>query len=802
VTVQAVSRLSGLTDTGQMAGIGPYAVRFLVVAATYYLTARLSLRVALVGSVVTPIWPPTGIAVVALLSFGIRLWPAITLAALLVNVPINSSLGGALLIAVGNTAAPLLAVGLLRAAGFRSQLDRLRDALALVLLGALTSMALSAVLGTAALLMDGTISRGDVASTWALWWAGDATGVLVFAPLLLSVRQVGQLTFRRWLEATFVIASLALVAYFVFHSNYPDTYLVFPLLILAAVRYGQLGASLAAVTVVGITVWSAIDETGPFANTTLLHRMLMLQTYDAVIALTSFVLAAIMTERVGALARERRNAETLQRSLLPDRLPIIPGLEFASRYIPGGAGLEVGGDWYDVFALPRGRVGLTIGDVVGRGLAAAATMGQLRTALRAYAIETDSPAAVLQRLSRLVAEFEAAQMATIIYAVLDPDARTLSFASAGHPPPLLIGPEGPASYLMEGRSPPLGVTKAAHAEATVTIRPGSTIVLYTDGLIEGRLGSIDESMEALRTAIEGHHGDLDSLCDDRVLQPPRPESSGDDVAVLMIRLVPAPVGDLRLLLPAEPQVAATLRHAVGQWATLSGASDEETDDLVFAVGEAVTNVIEHAYASTGGQVEVEASIRQGLAQIVVRDRGRWRPSRPDEGGRGLLLMQKLVEKVDVISGPGGTEIRLSRRVGRAPIRTVPVSVPAPTPVPESRLRVAVTYPTDDIDLNNAAKLYREMLEGMNHDALGLVVDLSEVRHIDSAGIRMLHKLAGWIAQRRLELRIVVPDASSVRRILELSCFDSHFPVTNTVDSAVSEISSARRGLSASDLVAD
>jgi anti-anti-sigma factor len=794
--------LSRLTDTGQLTCVGTYAFQFVVVAATYYLTARLSLRVALVGSVVTPIWPPTGIAVVALLWFGVRLWPAITLGALLVNVPINPSLGGAVLIAVGNTAAPLLAVGLLRAAGFRSQLDRLRDALALVLLGALTSMTVSAGLGTAALLMDGTISRSDIASTWALWWAGDATGVLVFAPLLLSLRQVGQLAWRRWLEATVVIAGSGLVAYLVFHSQYQDTFLVFPLLIWAAVRFGQLGASLAAVTVVGMTVWAAIDEAGPFANATLLHRMLMLQTYDAVIALTSFVLAAIMTERVGALKREHRNAETLQRSLLPDRLPIIPGVEFASRYLPGGAGLEVGGDWYDVFTLPHGRLGLTIGDVVGKGLAAAATMGQLRTALRAYAIETDSPAAVLQRLSRLVAEFDAAQMATLIYAVLDPDDRTLSFASAGHPPPLLIGPDGPATYLMEGRSPPLGVTSATQAEATITIRPGSTLVLYTDGLIERRRGSISESMEALRTATEGHRENLDSLCDERVLQPPRPESSDDDVALLMVRLLPTPIGDFRLLLPAEPQSVATLRRTLGQWVTVSGASDEEAHDLVLAVGEAVTNVIEHAYTSPGGQVEVEASIRDGLAEIVVRDHGRWRPSRADEGGRGLLLMQGLVEKVDVASGPEGTQVRLSHPVGRAPVKTGPAPVRAATPVPESRLPVAVTQLIDDIDMSNSEKLYHEMLDGMNHDAVGLVVDLSEVRHIHSAGIRMLHKLAGWLAQRRLELRIVVPDTSSVQRVLELSCLDDHFPVTSTVDSAVSEINCARRGLSVSDLMAD
>ena len=789
-----VLRLTRLIGPRQLPPIGAYVVQFVVVAVAYYVTARLSLRVALVGSVVTPIWPPTGIAVVALLRFRVRIWPAITLAAFLVNAPINPTLAGAVLIAVGNTAAPLLAVGLLRAAGFRSQLDRLRDALALVFLGALTSMALSAALGTAALLMDGTISSGNVASTWTLWWAGDATGVLVFAPLLLSLGRIRQLTWRRWIEATVVIASLAVVAYLVFHSHYQDTYLVFPLLIWAAVRFGQLGASLAAVTVVGITVWSAIDEAGPFAHTTLLHRMLMLQTYDAVIALTSFVLAAIMTERVEALMRERRNAETLQRSLLPDRLPDMPGVELASRYIPGGAGLEVGGDWYDAFTLPGGRLGFTIGDVVGRGLAAAATMGQLRTALRAYAIETDSPATVLQRLSRLADEFDAAQMATLIYGVLDPDAQTLTFANAGHPPPLLIEPDGPAHYLIEGRSPPLGVTKAAQAEVTVSIRHGSTLLLYTDGLIERRREPITKGMETLRTALEGQHGDLGSIFDDRVLQPPRPESSGDDVALLLVRLLPAPTGDLRLLLPADPQEVARLRRVVGQWATSSGASDEETHDLVLAVSEAVTNVVEHAYTAPGGQVEVEATIRQGLARIVVRDRGRWRPSRPDDGGRGLLLMRELIDKVDVVSGPDGTEVQLSHRVGRAPAKTGPVAVPLSTPVPESCLRVEVAQLSDDIDLSNAEKLYRDMLEGMGHDAVGLVVDLSEVRHLDSAGIRMIHKLGGWLAQRRLELRVVVPKTSSIRRVLELSCFDAHLPVTDSIDSAMAEIDCARMGL--------
>jgi anti-anti-sigma factor len=142
------------------------------------------------------------------------------------------------------------------------------------------------------------------------------------------------------------------------------------------------------------------------------------------------------------------------------------------------------------------------------------------------------------------------------------------------------------------------------------------------------------------------------------------------------------------------------------------------------------------------------------------------------------------------------------RVGQASTRTTPVSVPTPTRLPEARLNVAVTKLIDDIDLENATRLYREILDGIIDDAIGLVVDLSEVRHIDSAGIRMLHKLAGWLAQRRMKLRLVVPDTSSLRRVLELSRFDAYVSVTSTVDSAVSEIQGNDNRIRASEPAAD
>lgn len=1186
-----------------------YGGRLLLLGLAYYLAARLSLQLALVDRVVTPIWPPTGIALVALLGFGPRVWPAITLAAFLVNVPTTPSLLAAAAISAGNTLAPLLAAYLLQTAGFRRELDRLRDALAVVLLGALLAMTVSASFGAGALWLSGAIPPDGLAATWSVWWAGDATGILVFAPLLLSLRRPRWASWRRATEAGVLFLALAAVAYFVFWSEFQNAYLVFPFLIWGAVRFGQLGASVATLLVVGMAVWAAVEEAGPFAQTTLLERMLTLQIYNAGAALTSFVLAAVMTERIKAqagleqsalvleervrdrtaelaeanrqlegeivqrresearvsererelnaaqalahvgswnwdipanrltwsdemyrifglepqsrqlnyesflervhpedrrvvdevvrrsyetgapftyqrrivrpdgsvrwihaqgqvvmgeggalrmfataqditerrraeeqftqffdlspepmcivgfdgylkrvnralekalgwsaeelysrpylefidpedrerasaeaqslattgaetvdyelrtlckdgsyrwlrasaravpdeqliysvniditerkrveealreseetfrtvfetaaigfaqcdprgrflktnrayqqllgyseeelrgmssleiahpedlgrgvkpfermlrvasfeaevrqrrkdgawvwvhssislardvegrprfvhvvaqdlterkraealaraeaerarleeifqrapaviavlqgrdhvlefanpafyqlvgtragagrpireavpelesqghlelldrvyetgeafvaheelvrldrgglgtleqaylnltyqplrgpggtvegvlahavevtetvrtreavqalLERERRIAETLQRSLLPERLPEIPGVALAGRYLPGAAGLEVGGDWYDVFLLADGRVGLTIGDVVGRGLGAAAAMGQLRTAIRAYALETTSPAAVLERLGRLVQELDAPQMATLVYAVLDPETGRLCFASAGHPPPLLAAPDGAARYLEEGRSPPLGVAGGAPQEAVVVLEPGSTLLLYTDGLVEKRGGSIEDGMEALREAVAGHSGEFDSLCDEWMLQALRPEAPADDVALLALRLLPVAGDQLNLTFPAEAGVLASVRRALRQWLGGLGASPEEIHDLVLAGNEAATNVLEHAYGPGDGLLEVAATRSAERVSVTVRDYGRWRSPRGNERGRGFLLMHALVDAVEVVPSPSGTEVRLHRQL--------------------------------------------------------------------------------------------------------------------------------------------
>jgi len=270
------------------------------VAVTYWIAARLSLTLALVHGQVTPIWPPTGIALVAILVLGRSVWPAIFVGALAVNLPIGPSPLGAVLIASGNTLAPLVAAELLKRVGFRLELDRLRDAAAIIGLGALVSMSISASVGTSVLVLSGTVSPSDFWPTWAVWWTGDAMGVLLVAPFLLSLLPGSSgpaLTFRSGAVFAGLLGGIALATWALFQTRLNLEYLVFPLIMVAAWRYRLRGAAPAALMASGVAIWSAVHGTGPFATGTLAQKMITLQVFNVCVALTSFVLATFVTTR-------------------------------------------------------------------------------------------------------------------------------------------------------------------------------------------------------------------------------------------------------------------------------------------------------------------------------------------------------------------------------------------------------------------------------------------------------------------------------------------------------------------------
>ncbi len=365
---------------------------------------------------------------------------------------------------------------------------------------------------------------------------------------------------------------------------------------------------------------------------------------------------------------ERTIAETLQRSVLPEELPDMRGVTFAARYLPGAAGVDVGGDWYDAFLLAGGQVGLVVGDVVGKGVRAAATMGQLRNALRAFASEHDDPGAVVGRLSRMVDSLPEAPFATLVYVVLDVAARRCRYAVAGHPPPLVIGADGQASFLEGGRSLPLGVDgDAPVVVADAVLDPGSTVVLYTDGLVERRDATLDEGLETIRTAASSLDAGPDTVVDHILRGAFDGADRDDDVAVLVARLEPQPARSIELRLPADLGGLEQMRAELTRWLGELGAGPDTSHDVLLAVWEACANAIEHAQGPSNPTFTVHGDEEDDLLTLRIADSGHWQASTGTAGrGFGLPLMRGLMDRVDVVHEDGGTVVVLERRLETRP----------------------------------------------------------------------------------------------------------------------------------------
>ncbi|MEV6316237.1 MASE1 domain-containing protein [Streptomyces sp. NPDC051776] len=274
----------------------------LAVTGGYYASGEAGLEQELVRGQITPLWPPTGIAVACLLLFGRRVWPGIALGAFLVNVPLGPS-GWVFAIVLGNTIAPLVSYALLRRADFRTELDRLRDALALVFLGALLAMLVSSTVGTGALVLAGALDADEFWPAWSVWWTGDAMGVLVVVPVLLALRaawpgrRILTAPAWRWAEAAALLICTGLVALGSLHSTLNMLFVIFPFLIWAAYRFQLPGAAPCVLIISVLAIFAAGSASGPFHGHDLFAQMFTLQALNGSAALTALVLSAMVTER-------------------------------------------------------------------------------------------------------------------------------------------------------------------------------------------------------------------------------------------------------------------------------------------------------------------------------------------------------------------------------------------------------------------------------------------------------------------------------------------------------------------------
>ncbi|MGV9943569.1 SpoIIE family protein phosphatase [Streptomyces sp. NPDC003401] len=362
--------------------------------------------------------------------------------------------------------------------------------------------------------------------------------------------------------------------------------------------------------------------------------------------------AAVCIDNARRYTRERTTAVTLQRSLLPMTLPCRPAVEISSRYLPARGRAGVGGDWFDVIPLSGSRVALVVGDVVGHGIQASATMGRLRTAVRTLADIDLPPDELLTHLDDVVIRLssEAAADAdiagdigaTCLYAVYDPVSRHCCLARAGHPPPLVVTPEGEAAFLDLPASPPLGLGGLPFEACEVELPEGSLLALYTDGLVEARGHEIDEGLRALRQALTRPTQTLDTLCDN-VLATLLPAAPDDDVALLVARTHTLGAGQVATWrLPSDPAVVTQARKQVTDQLT-AWELDESAFAIELVVSELVTNAIRY------GRPPIQLRlIHDGSLTCEVSDAGSTSPHLRrahsfDEGGRGLLLVAQFAQ---------------------------------------------------------------------------------------------------------------------------------------------------------------
>jgi serine phosphatase RsbU (regulator of sigma subunit)/integral membrane sensor domain MASE1/anti-sigma regulatory factor (Ser/Thr protein kinase) len=646
-----------------------YAAKIAGLAAAYYGSAKLGLSLAFETGSVTAVWPPSGIALAAVLLWGYRVWPGVALGAFLANAWTDVPLYAVLGITAGNTLEALAGAYLLqRFAHFRPSLDRVRDVIALVALAGVLSTMIGATFGVTSLLVADEISGSDFGSVWRTWWLGDLGGDLIVAPALLVAashwpfdRAPG-----RALEAAVVATVLVAISLLVFSTSTMLIYLIFPPLIWATLRFWQPGAVATSLIVAGVAIPFAESDTGPFAGNPPDERLLLAQTFVGVACMTALVLAAVITERRRVEDTVEYIADTLQESLLPTTLPEIPGLEAAAEYRPAGEPHVVGGDFYDLFPGDDGSWAVVVGDVCGKGASAAAVTGLARYTLRAAAVRESRPSRALKLLNDAMLRQRApGEFCTVAFARIEPNgAQTVRavVSSGGHPLPLVLRSDGQVETI-GSHGTLLGVLENPKLSDTpVELRAGDALVLYTDGLTDAfapdRTVTQAELASALQALVGKSAPEIAREVARKLLGEGEPEPR-DDIALLVLRLpaaVPAPEKEVVVRLPGRPGAVPSARRALRELEP--GLERAVFANLRLLVSELVTNSIRHAHAPASASLELRATVFADRVRVEVGDAGHGFdpsepvPNRDTASGWGLYLVDQLADRWGVANTHG------------------------------------------------------------------------------------------------------------------------------------------------------
>jgi serine phosphatase RsbU (regulator of sigma subunit)/anti-sigma regulatory factor (Ser/Thr protein kinase)/ABC-type transporter Mla MlaB component len=477
---------------------------------------------------------------------------------------------------------------------------------------------------------------------------------------------------------------------------------------------------------------------------------------------------------------------TLQQELLPAGVPVLPGLDLAASYLLADADTAAGGDWFDTLPLPDGRVALVVGDVVGHGMAASATMGQLRVMLADRLEQGGNITDALQGLDRTAGRVRGADAATVCVTVFDPASGDLEYCTAGHPPPLIVTAHGQTRYLAPSGAGPLG-SGAGFAVARDRLDLGDLVLLYTDGIIErpGRdlAGSTVELARAAQTAAAGTVLPGGPSASERVSTQTvellvRATGHADDLTLLAARRT-QPVADLRVQAVAAPEFLADLRVELGRWLRDHGVGEPDVLALQHTVGELVTNAMEHGYAGASGMVEVRGTVTaDGRVVLSVSDQGRWRepvaPQGDGDRGVGLAMSSDLVDRLDVRHDAGGTTAHVEHRPTRPARLLTDDSADLGTPharVPDADPFLILPTPSGlrvdgPVDAASAPTLERELRKATHGGVTSVELDLTGVTHLASAGVAVL-AAARRRAADGATVALIAPPGTPADQILTL-----------------------------------